>query len=370
MARSIFEEVSEDADKVKAAAPAPGAAEAERRRNRRAVSLWLFILAAMVVIQILVGGWTRLTDSGLSMVEWRPQGFMPPVSETDWLSEFEKYQTTTEFKEQNADMTLDEFKGIYWWEWGHRTMGRAIGLAFLAPFAWFLIKGMIPSGWTGRIVAVGALGALQGVIGWWMVASGLVGRVDVSQYRLAVHLGVAFLILGLLLWYALSLRREEWDLLQARRRREKGLFAFGGVLAALVFLQIVIGAFVAGLKAWGYSDWPTMGGGLYPPGEPFTPFETAPATQFLHRMAAYLLIIVALVFWWRARGSAFGKTRLWANIFLGTLLAQVVVGVAALVHGVPAWLGSLHQFTAIVVFAVLIHAKHQLAFPKEERIGA
>lgn len=367
MSRSIFEEVGANAAPRPAAAA--GAADAQKRRSRKALSIWLMILAAMVIIQIAVGGLTRLTDSGLSMVEWRPQGFAPPMSAEAWDAEFAKYQTTDEYKQVNADMTVDEFKTIYWWEWGHRSWGRAIGLVFLIPFGVFLWRKMIPTGWTQKILLVGGLGALQGVIGWWMVASGLTGRVDVSQYRLAVHLSLAFAILGLLFWYALSLRREDWELLQARRRREKPLFAFAGAMAALIFLQIVIGAFVAGLKAWGYSDWPLMGGALYPPGEAFAPFEEAPATQFLHRVLAYVLIIVAAVFWWRARRSAFAKTRLWVSILGGLVLAQSVIGVVALTHGVPISLGSLHQIGAVILFAALIHAKHQIAFPKEEKIA-
>lgn len=367
MSRSIFEEV--DAPSSSGPTVAAGAAEAEKRRNRRAISLWLFVLAAMVIAQILVGGLTRLTESGLSMVEWRIEGFAPPLSDAAWDEAFRKYQTTTEFQTVNSDMTVDEFKTIYWWEWGHRTWGRAIGLAFIIPFAVFLFRKSIPTGWTGRIVFVGALGAAQGLIGWWMVASGLTGRVDVSQYRLAVHLGLAFAILGLLLWYALSLRRDEWDLLSARRRREKGLFAFAGVVALVLFLQIVMGAFVAGLRAWEYGDWPTMGGALFPPGEPFIPFEEKAATQFVHRKLGYLLAILTAVFWWRARGSAFARTRRWANILLGLLIAQIVVGVATLTHGVPIWLGVLHQATAVVLFAAMIHAKHQIAFPVDEKIA-
>lgn len=375
MPRAIFEEVGE-----KTAAPTPRTGEdrdAAKRASRRMIAFWLLIVAAMIIVQVVVGGLTRLTDSGLSITEWNlVTGVAPPLSEAAWLSEFDKYRQIPEYTQQNAGMSLGEFKIIYWWEWGHRFWGRMIGLAFLIPFAWFLWRKTVPTGWTGQIGAIGAMIVITGVVGWWMVVSGLVERVDVSHYRLAVHLGLAFAALSLTLWTALSLLRSESDLLQARRRRESGLWTFGRALAALLALQILYGAFVSGLDAGGvYGDWPTMGGGLFPAGEPFDPFGGAAAVQFLHRTFAYVLLIAAVVFWWRARSAPQKKTRLWASIVLGVLSVQVLLGIKTLLlyEAVPFeiyWIAAAHQATAILLVAVVVHALHQIAYPKEERIAA
>ncbi len=373
MARSIFEEVG-DKDSAEAGkrAPAGGGGSAEREaRGRKAVRIWLYVLAAMVIAQILVGALTRLTDSGLSITEWRPvTGAVPPLSESDWASEFSKYQGTTEFQEQNADMTMAEFQTIYWWEWGHRLWGRIIGLVFFIGFAALAYRRAIPIGWMGRILLIGGLGALQGLIGWWMVASGLVGRLDVSQHRLAVHLGLAFLILGLILWTALGLKGEAWQALQARRRREPRMPGLAAGLTILIFLQIIMGAYVAGLDAGRvYAEWPTMGGALYPPGEPFAPFTEQSASQWLHRMLGYLVFVAALVFALLSRKSAFAKTRLWGWIVLGVTFFQIVLGVHAVLYSVPLWLGLAHQAGAILLFGAVVHAWRQNAYPAEEKIA-
>ncbi|MEL6316465.1 MAG: COX15/CtaA family protein [Pseudomonadota bacterium] len=373
MSRSIFEEVGEDgAARDKAtAAPRPAEADALKARNRARVALWLWCLAGLVVVQILIGGLTRVTDSGLSITDWRPiMGAIPPLSEADWQAVLERYRATAEYQQQNAGMTLAEFKTIYWWEWIHRMSGRLIGLVFVIPFAVFLIRRALPPGWTGRIALMGGLGALQGVIGMWMVMSGL-DRLDVQPGWLATHLGLAFVILGLLMWAGLSLRRSEADLLQARRRREKGLFGFAGAVTALVFLQILFAAFVSGMDAGlVHQTWPSMEGAFYPANTPFHPFSDPAAAQFVHRIGAYALVIAALVFAWRAQSSSFAASRRWGLIVGGLALGQMTVGVAALLHGVPASWAILHQLGGIVLFAAAIHAKHQLAFPKEEKIAS
>lgn len=371
MSRSIFEEVGDQTPQEPLVVP--GAADARKRRNRTLIALWLLLLAAMVAAQILVGGATRLTDSGLSITEWRPvTGAIPPMSEAAWEAELQKYRGTTEYQEQNAGMSLAEFKVIYWWEWGHRQWGRLIGLVFAAGFAWFYFRKIIPAGWTGRLLLVGGLGALQGAIGWWMVASGLVGRLDVSQYRLAVHLTLAFIILAFLLWFALSLRRDERFLLQARRRRESGLLKLGGGLALLLMLQIVMGAFVAGLDGgMVYNQWPKIGDGwLLPTGEAFTPFDSGTAAQAVHRLLGYLVLIAMAAFWWVARRSPHARTRAWAGYLGLAALAQVVIGIATLTHAAALPLGLLHQAGAVALLAVLILTKHQAAYPEEERIAA
>ena len=288
--RSVFEEVGE-----KRAAPV---AVAARAPARRAIALWLWLLAALVAAMVLVGGATRLTDSGLSITEWAPvMGIVPPLSDADRQRAFDAYRGTTEFQQQNAWMTLDDFMPLYWWEWGHRLLGRLIGLVWAVGLAGFLLARAVPRGWTGWLVLPGLLGAAQGAVGWWMVASGLVGRLDVAPYRLMLHLGIAFSIFALLVWLALRVRLDEVATLAARRRRVGRVMAWTGWLGALVFLQILAGALVAGLDAGrGYVDWPLMEGNFLPP-EAFdlapawaNVFENPALAQFDHRMVAYLLV--------------------------------------------------------------------------------
>ncbi|MCB1374948.1 MAG: COX15/CtaA family protein, partial [Rhodobacteraceae bacterium] len=221
--RSIFEDVGD-------AAPAPAPVAARRPQYaRRGIALWLSLIFLLVVAMIVVGGMTRLTDSGLSITEWRPvTGAVPPLDAAAWEAEFEKYRATPQFEILNRDMELAEFKAIYWWEWGHRQLGRLIGAVWALGFLWFWLRRRIPPGWTGRLLVPGILGGLQGAIGWWMVSSGLTGTMtSVASWRLAVHLGLAFLILGLIAWYVLRLGRSEAELIQARRQRNEGLMRWG-----------------------------------------------------------------------------------------------------------------------------------------------
>ena len=367
MSKSIFEEVGERREPGSS-----GGVEALRARDRTRVRIWLIVLAVMVVIQILIGGLTRVTDSGLSITEWRPiTGMIPPLSEAAWEAELEKYRSTTEYQLQNKGMSLEAFKSIYYWEWGHRFWGMLIGFAFVIPFAYFYFTKAIPTGWTGRVALAGALGLLQGLIGAWMVNSGLVGRLDVSQYRLAVHLGLAFAILAVLEWHVLSLGREDWALLQARRRREEGIRLAAYAMTAICFLQVLLGAFVSGLDAGGaFPEWPTMEGGFYPSDTPFNPFEEPGAAHFSHRMNGYLVAAAAFFFFWRARGSGSAKTRLWGKIALGIVLFQILLGVGTVLSGAPPSWAIAHQLGAIMVFGGLVHAAHQTAYPKEEKLAA
>ena len=316
--RSIFEEVSTP-DAARPAAPTTGVIDkAARRGARGAVRAWLMVLFALVVIMIAVGGLTRLTDSGLSITEWRPvTGAIPPLSAEDWASEFDKYREIPEYQLQNKGMSLEEFKVIYWWEWGHRQLGRVIGLVWAVGFFFFLAARKIPTGWTARLLLPGLLGGMQGAIGWWMVSSGLSGTMlDVASYRLATHLGLAFVILGVLAWFIFKLGRTEADLIQARRSRDPKLFSLGTGLMHFSFLQILLGALVAGIDAGrSFNDWPLMGGYWLPP-EPLSLspvwrnfFEDAGLVQFMHRTAGYLLFIFGMVVWLRARRSANGQTR-------------------------------------------------------------
>jgi cytochrome c oxidase assembly protein subunit 15 len=260
--RSIFQEVDGAAKDIASAQTGlidKGAGAA----SRKVIRFWLFALMALVILMIEVGGLTRLTDSGLSITEWRPvTGSVPPLSAAAWDTEFSKYQEIPEYQLQNQGMSLSEFKVIYWWEWGHRQLGRVIGLVWALGFVLFFITRSIPTGWTGRLLIIGLLGGFQGAVGWWMVSSGLTGSmVDVASYRLATHLGLAFVILGFITWFVLGLGRSEGDLLKQRRARENWIYALATGLLGLVFLQILLGALVAGIDAGSsYIDWPLMAG--------------------------------------------------------------------------------------------------------------
>ncbi|MFN4130594.1 MAG: COX15/CtaA family protein, partial [Paracoccaceae bacterium] len=262
--RSIFEEVGG----VRAAPRARGGLiDAAPKGARGAIRGWLIMLFLMVMAMIVVGGLTRLTDSGLSITEWRPvTGALPPMNDADWLTEFQKYRASPQYQLMNAGMELSAFKVIYWWEWGHRQLGRAVGLVWAVGFLFFWATKRIPPGWTGRLLVLGVLGGLQGAIGWWMVASGLTGAMtSVASYRLATHLGLAFVILGFIAWYVFLLGRTEAALLQARRAREGRLFGLSTGLLHFAFLQIVLGALVAGIDAGrAFPTWPDMNGAFFP----------------------------------------------------------------------------------------------------------
>jgi len=371
--RSIFEEVA-----AKPAEPAPRAAAAASGGSRRAIVVWLSLLFALVAAMIVVGGMTRLTDSGLSITEWRPvTGALPPLDEAAWQAEFDKYRATPQYEHMNAGMSLGEFKSIYWWEWGHRQLGRIVGFVWAAGFAWFWLRGALGPGWAPRLLGLGLLGGLQGAIGWWMVASGLTGTMtSVASYRLAVHLGLAFLILGLIAWYVLRLGRSEAELLQARRQRNAGMMRWGTVLVAVAFAQIILGALVAGIDAGrGYTDWPLMGGRIFPAAAfdllpVWTNFLENPGlVQFNHRLLGYVLVVLGIVAWLRARSSALGDIR---RAFMGVghvLLVQLALGVVTVLYGAPWQLAILHQLMAVVVFVMVIRARFAALYPKSERIA-
>ena len=371
--RSIFEEVG---DKPKQAA-APGGIDRAGQGARGAIRGWLMVLFALVVVMIAVGGLTRLTDSGLSITEWKPvTGALPPMTQTDWQAEFDLYQEIPEYQLQNKGMTLSEFKTIYWWEWGHRQLGRVIGLVWALGFFGFLAARKIPPGWTPRLLLLGALGGLQGAVGWWMVSSGLEGsRLDVASYRLAIHLGLAFIILGFITWYVLMLSREERDLMQARRSREAKLFGMSTGLMHLAFLQILLGALVAGIDAGrNYIDWPLMAGGFLPP-DPFQLeplwrnfFEDDGLVQFMHRMAGYLLFIYAIVVWTRARRSPNGTTRFAFNAMLAMILVQMVLGIITVMYSAPLHFAILHQSGAILAWVLILRARFAAQYPRVQSV--
>lgn len=371
--RSIFEDVG-DTPKQKAA---PGGINRAGQGARGLVRGWLMALFALVVVMIVVGGLTRLTDSGLSITEWKPvTGALPPMSEAAWTAELEKYRAIPEYQLQNKGMTLSEFKVIYWWEWGHRQLGRVIGLVWAAGFVYFLAARKIPNGWTGRLVFIGALGGLQGAIGWWMVSSGLKeGMLDVASYRLATHLGLAFVIFGFIAWYIYLLGRSQADLLQARRSGDAGLGTLSTVLVGFAFLQIILGALVAGIDAGrAYPDWPLMAGGFFPP-EPFglSPvwrnfFEDAGLVQFMHRMAGYILFAYGLFVWSRARKSANRQTRFAFNAMLAMMVLQMVLGIVTVIYSAPWQIAIVHQLGAVILWALILRGRFLAQYPLAQSV--
>jgi cytochrome c oxidase assembly protein subunit 15 len=373
--RSIFEEVS--SDKPAQAAPTTGVIDSAKRGARGPIRAWLMVLFALVVLMIAVGGLTRLTDSGLSITEWRPvTGALPPMSAAEWESEFEKYRAIPEYQLQNKGMSLEEFKFIYWWEWGHRQLGRFIGLVWAAGFFFFLLTRKIPTGWTGRLLVPGILGGIQGAIGWWMVSSGLTGTMlDVASYRLATHLGLAFVILGLLAWYIMLLGRSETDIMQARRAREPRLGVMATGVLVLAFLQILIGALVAGIDAGRtFTDWPMMAGGFFPPDAYYLEpgwrnfFENPGLVQFMHRIVGYVLLIYALLTWFKSRRSSFDASRTAFSMMMAMMFLQVVLGIVTVLYIAPWHLAIVHQFGAVVLITLILRARFLTQYPLSQSV--
>ncbi|HHB81517.1 MAG TPA: heme A synthase [Aliiroseovarius sp.] len=375
--RKLFEEVAEGAQEAHPAAMAGGISRQGGGGGRGGVRLWLVVLFVMVAAMVIIGGLTRLTDSGLSITEWDlVKGTLPPMNVADWLDAYTKYQASPEFQLQNNHMDLAAFKQIYWWEWGHRFLGRMIGLVWAVGFVFFWATRLIPPGWAGRLLGIGLLGGLQGAIGWWMVSSGLVGQmVDVASYRLATHLGLAFIILGLIAWYVLALGRDEAARMQARRAAEGGLKRLATLLLALAFLQILLGALVAGIDAGrSFIDWPWMAGQFFPPDAyDLRPgwrnfFENPGLVQFIHRMVAYTLTLAMLWVWWRARRSPNQATRTaftWAAMML---LVQVALGIITVLYAAPLHAAIPHRLGAFLTWVLIISARHQAAYPVTQSI--
>jgi heme a synthase len=339
-------------------------------RQDRLVRAWLGLVAALIAIMVLVGGATRLTESGLSIVEWKPvTGVLPPLNQEQWTTAFEAYRTIPQYRQLNAGMNLDEFKTIFWWEWSHRLLGRAIGVAYLLPFLWFLWRGVLAAEVRRRLWLIFGLGALQGAVGWWMVASGLSQRVEVSQYRLATHLLLALVIFASIVW---TLRRIAVRPLSDASPRLR-LSAIS--LLALTFVQIYLGALVAGLRAGKiYNTWPDIDGAFIPSAARLffeTPwwrnlFENTLTVQFEHRMVAYALLIVAalhVVEVVRARaGRSTVNGALW---LLGSVMLQATLGILTLLNQVPIDLALAHQATAIVVLTLAVLQAERLAHRAE-----
>lgn len=332
----------------------------------KTIVMWLYGVACLVVLMIIVGGATRLTDSGLSITEWKPiLGAIPPLNDADWQAAFEKYKQIPEYQLVNKNISLDGFKTIFWWEWGHRFLGRFIGLAFGIPFLYFLVRGALTKQLALRLFGILLLGGLQGAIGWYMVMSGLVDRVDVSPYRLALHLTVAFIILGLLIWVALDLSSPAQKF--GARHQMTPLSFFAGLTVGLLLVQVVVGAFVAGTKAGlAYNTWPDMNGEWIPTDlANLTPwyrnlFEDITTIQFNHRLIAYIIGLIVLINFGVALLNRHRRAQvILSSLFLVLVIAgQIALGIWTLLNAVPITLGVAHQGLGALVFAVAVRHWH------------
>ena len=342
-------------------------------KSRRAVGLWLLGVAGVILFMIGVGGLTRLTGSGLSITEWKPiMRALPPLNDAQWHDAFEKYKQIPQYLHQNQGMTLDGFKSIFWWEWGHRFLGRLLGFLFLLPFLLFAATGAIRRSEWPRFVLLFLLGGLQGFIGWWMVSSGLEVRTSVSPYRLAIHLGAALVLLAAMVWIGLEyLRGPASGREQSNRAHGKGDARRGFAFAGLVYFQMLLGALVAGLHAgFVYNTWPDMNGRVFPEDAFFHApwwinfFENEGLVQFNHRMVAYAVAAFAAVIY--ARGIALGKqpdgthARNSAKAVAILTILQVFLGIVTLVLVAPPLLAALHQLMAAFLLCAAIWHAYEL----------
>ena len=337
------------------------------RIMQKPIAIWLLICCALVFAMVVVGGVTRLTDSGLSIVEWQPiVGTMPPITQADWDVLLEKYRATPQYQQVNKGMSVDEFKSIFWWEYFHRVLGRLIGLVFFVPFVYFLIRKQINRSLGIKLTGIFILGGLQGFMGWYMVMSGRVNDPHVSQYRLTAHLGLAFVIFATMLWVALGVlspvSAEAGNDKLVRLRR----FAYG--LSSLIFIMVLSGGFVAGIRAGlTYNTFPLMNGYLIPPDlfvlEPWYRnfFDNMTTVQFDHRLIAWTLAFLVPLFWYQSRQvNLSATTRLACNLFLLMLAIQISLGIATLLHVVPIPLAASHQGGAVLLFAASLWVSHRL----------
>ncbi len=354
--------------------PSRSSQQAIHRAIQPAIIVWLVIVAALVFAMVVVGGVTRLTRSGLSIVEWKPiMGAIPPLTEQSWLAEFAKYQLTPEYQHVNAGMSLDAFKNIFYVEWAHRLLGRLIGLVVFIPLVYFVVRKRISRQLLPKVIAILILGGLQGVLGWYMVKSGLVDIPRVSPYRLTAHLALAVAIYAYLLWVVFDLRGPQRSVQITEGQITEGqtpasLRRMSWTVTVLVCLMILAGGFVAGTKAgFVFNTFPLMNGQFVPPGmyalQPWwsNVFENVATVQFNHRIIAYVLLLAALVFYWMAvRTPLAASTRRALHLFLIALLTQIAIGVSTLLLIVPVWLGALHQGGALVVLTFALYLSHSM----------
>jgi cytochrome c oxidase assembly protein subunit 15 len=349
--------------------PAVSSERSAERDDARAVRVWLCAVATLVFLMVIVGGAVRLTESGLSITEWKPiTGVLPPLSHAAWLTEFEKYKQIPQYRELFPDMDLAWFQAIYTWEWAHRLLGRLIGFALAIPLIFFWWSGRLSPGLKPKLLGVLALGALQGAVGWWMVASGLSGRVEVAQERLAIHLVLASLTLAAIVWIAVGLERAS----EVRPSAPRQIRVIAAGLLALIFMQIGFGGLVAGLRAGlTYNTWPLMDGHFVPPLEQLmqlSPWWTnlvhnVTTVQLAHRLTAYCVLALAIlqvIAVKRAigRGGAYRR----AHIVFGLVFLQAIAGIATLLLAVPISIALLHQALAmLVLIAATIHLRRLTA---------
>jgi cytochrome c oxidase assembly protein subunit 15 len=333
---------------------------------RRPVAAWLLVCCALVFAMVVVGGITRLTHSGLSIVEWQPiVGTIPPLDQAQWQEVFEKYQRTPEYQHVNRGMSLDAFKGIFWWEYLHRLLGRAIGVVFFLPLLYFTVRSRIDGALARRLLLIFILGGLQGALGWYMVKSGLVDDPRVSQYRLTAHLGMAFLIYAAMFWTALGLLRRQATVHDPQRER---LRRFAIALCVAIFVMALSGGLVAGIHAGrAYNTFPLMNGHLVPPEyfmlEPWYEnfFSNMAAVQFDHRLIAWLLFFAIPIFWLAARRVQLRpRARLALNLLPVALALQIALGIATLLLVVPVPLAAAHQAGALVLFTIALWNAREL----------
>jgi len=329
----------------------------------RQIAYWLFFCAAMIFGMILLGGVTRLTNSGLSMVDWKPlMGVVPPMSEADWQHMFYKYQQFPEYQKINMGMTLEEFKSIFMYEYLHRVLGRLIGVIFTVPFLFFLFTKRIKAGLTPKLVLMLLGGGFQGLLGWYMVKSGLVDKPDVSQYRLTAHLGAAVLIYSFILWTA-------FGLVSTKTKQPIALGRFAYTLSGLIFLMILSGGLVAGTKAgFAYPTWPLMGDSFIPAGlyslAPawLSAFEDITTIQFNHRIFAYVIVALVLTFAAKTlKADIQGPARTGVFLLIGLLLLQVTLGISTLIFYVPVPVAAAHQVGAVALLSASLFVSHCFA---------
>lgn len=334
-----------------------------QKNPHRAIAYWLFACCLMVLATLLVGGVTRLTRSGLSIVEWQPLlGAIPPLTQQDWLTLFSKYQQSPEYLKVNFHMDLEAFKFIFWWEWAHRLLGRLIGLVFFVPFLWFWLRGYLSRALWFKLLGFFVLGGIQGAMGWYMVKSGLVDDPHVSQFRLAAHLGLAFLIFGLMCWTGLGLLDKR--IIAATGSPLRKVQLGGATLILLLFVMVLSGALVAGTHAGLiFNTFPLMGEHVVPPDllalQPLwlNFFENQITVQFDHRMLAWLLFLLVPAFCWLAvRVAPWARNA--ALALLAMLAVQLTLGIATLLHAVPVALGAAHQVGAMILFGLLLYLNH------------
>ena len=348
--------------------PELGLKEKMQKDNRKAVAVWLLACCTLLFVMIVVGGITRLTRSGLSIVEWQPVvGTLPPLNEAQWLDSFTKYQQTPEYKKVNFGMTLDEYKSIFWWEYIHRLLGRLIGIAFLLPMLWFLLRGQVARTYGWKFAGIFLLGALQGGMGWYMVASGLVDNPRVSHFRLTAHLGIAFLIFAAMFWLALDLLRDRAPVPPGARTHNT-LAYFATALVWLIFTMVLSGGLVAGIRAGlAYNTFPLMDGHFVPPEifriDPWylNFFNNMATVQFDHRLIAWGLALCVPALWLACRIAGVGaRARVAANFLLLAVALQIGLGISTLLLRVPVALGTAHQGGAVLVFATALWLAHEL----------